>query len=632
MLPGVSGAGLPGVPAVMNQPVVLNSSENVEMERLRMMQEAGKLEREEAAFREQVLTLQKKLTSASLMATPADTLPVNFLTDYRAFLNVNAADVERSKKYYDLLKSTLNDLMPRNPYSTRQLANDTSNPSRAEAELVQLSEFPEDEMISRNIRAKIAAIRGGTHDDQQRMMEINKRLTAIDRRIRDLLFNIRVVLEIDPLTRTRRVGWEEKKAMYDDEKSKLELESTGLKAERDGLAPALVKAARELQFQQFIVELALQQRYIHALIAGGVYRMFSSNMAIKSEAYSSENSKQPSTTNPSTSMGTGFGALQIPHLQNIPALETFLMNRISDAQKDREAVENMMKTRRLSGAETVLRKMVLTAKYQPELQTLSFEDRQKILSFGEDIRKLSDALNTRNYADMAKLADEIEALSADPGMADIRTFSDEQPKKALFWVRQAKVALQVGDQRTMQYFVDAANRRAPVDKDVAKAVEDLQEDVIKGGKLADEMERLVNSGDYRKLFERVNEFAPLASSAAKPELKSKFDELVKKEESLRSTVKMCEEFEKRSSFPDAWISLSEIDSSLADDPRVGSWKTKVTRKCPNFIASYDKARENDLAGKSALALAWYLTALTEAPGTTKLVDRVTELGQQLMNH
>ena len=44
--------------------IVVNSSDVVEMEKLRMTKEAAKLEREEAEFKEGVLKLQKKLMDA----------------------------------------------------------------------------------------------------------------------------------------------------------------------------------------------------------------------------------------------------------------------------------------------------------------------------------------------------------------------------------------------------------------------------------------------------------------------------------------------------------------------------------------------------------------------------------------
>ena len=45
----------------MNQPVVISTFENVEMERLRIAEETAKAERDEIDFQKQVAAIQKKL-------------------------------------------------------------------------------------------------------------------------------------------------------------------------------------------------------------------------------------------------------------------------------------------------------------------------------------------------------------------------------------------------------------------------------------------------------------------------------------------------------------------------------------------------------------------------------------------
>jgi hypothetical protein len=110
----------------MNQPVVVNTFENVEMERLRLADETAKLTDEERDFREQTAKLQLKLAETSLAGMTPASLP----SDYRTFMSANAGDIQKSLAYYDLMKSVLNDLTPESPYRTRS-SGDTSNPERA---------------------------------------------------------------------------------------------------------------------------------------------------------------------------------------------------------------------------------------------------------------------------------------------------------------------------------------------------------------------------------------------------------------------------------------------------------------------------------------------------------------------
>jgi len=631
---GLSGKGRSGQPGVINQPVIVSSFEDVEMERLRISEEVGKMERNELAFREQVLMLQKKIASASIVAATPESLP----TDYRSFISSNAGNIEQSDRYYTLLKATLNDLIPTSPYEVPG-ANTISDPNRALAKLVKLSEFAEDEDISRTIRAQIAAIRGGAYNDTNRTRQIDKELGDIAKEKKRQEYNYKFTSGVSPLT-GRPNGSVADRALILDKVKTLKERENKLREEKNGLSRAVTKTARKLQFQQLIVELAFQQRYIHSLIACGFYRFFSPDMALSKDAYPSRESKpapsQGTSSNPNAASGTNSASSppgsEIPLLSTVIGLEAFLQNRIRDAVKDREAMENMLKSNQISGAESLLRKMVLTAKYQPELNTIPYEERQRVHQFGQDMKKLSDALNSRNYVEMKKLAEGIKGKNTDVGMADIEAFATEHPKKALFWVRQAEVALKVGDRKSMQSLMSAAVERAPLDPEVDREIKELQDAVIEDRKLGDELEQIVKAKDYRQAFDRMNEFAPLADSSTDKQLKADFEDLIEKEKTIRTTLEKSDAFAERSNYSGAWVVLSEVDSGVEEDSRLANRKSQIAGKNPRFISAYSKGVEHEKSGETALALAWYLSALSEAPGSTAdFEERVGTLSNELIN-
>jgi hypothetical protein len=613
----------PGLPPVMNQPVVVGTFENVEMERLRVARESANLAREEASYREQLLTLQQKLARASFSVLPSDQIPAGFLNDFRGFLSANAGDIDRSAQYYQLLTETLNELIPSNPYAKEAVAGEPSV-TRAEEKLQRLFAFPEDEGISRNIMAQVAAVRGGVFESDQRRNELRTEFQLLEKRKKELAWNVSVASQPNLLSGGPTAG-SKSIPMYQEELRQVEERLVELRSEAQGLTPALQKAARELQFQQFIIELGFQQRYVHSLIAAGFFRLYSRNMTLSPEAYPQQGDQSAGTSG-------GSGGPLVPAFNNVPALETFLMNRISDSTKSREAIDNMLKAGQLSATENLVRELVLTAKYQPELHTIPYEERQRILGFSEGIRKLSDSLATRNYEEIRKLAEEVESISTDPGLADVKSFAEEHPKKALQWVRQAEVAMKVGDQQTMRTLMEAANNRAPLDATVADAMRSLEGEVIEGGEARNELKRLVEADNYREIYRRRSDFARFSGSDADPDLREKFEAMLEKEASIQETLKKCDEFESRASFPDVWIALSELSPELGRDERIKERREAIERKCQSFAISYSTAREQEEAGNAPVALAWYLTALAESPtATAKLKSRIEELGRLLAN-
>ena len=624
--PGTAPSG------IYNQPVVVNSFEKVEMERLRITEEVGKAEREDLAFREQHLRLQKKLASSSLSIAAPESIP----TDYRTFLSMSEGNIEKSKQYYALLKSTLNDLTPESPYMAHT-AKEGSNPRRAAENLLRLDGFAEDDGISRTLRGHLAEFYGGRVDDKTRIRNIDAELATLAAEKKQIQWNYKMTYDINSFTQQPRGSEADRERLQKNIDGVTEKEEQ-LKKEKLTLHHVVTEIQRKLQFQQFIVELAFQQRYIHALIACGFYRGSPSrgDLSLSKDAYPSGRNKGPAPAGNDPFGGptpaSAIPSADIPIISTISGMESFLTNRIRDAMKDREAMDNMLKEKQMSAAESLLRKMVMTAKYQPELNTIPYASRQRIHGYGQDMRSLADALSAKDYQEMSKLADRIEQGGTDAGMKDIKLFATEHPKKALYLVRQAELSLKAGDRKSAQTMTDAAMQRAPLDPEVNAKIQQMQTSFLSNTKLAEELEKIVETGDYQSAFSRMNEFAPLASAATDKTLKSRYERLIEQEKSIRTTLEKCDAFERRSSYPDVWLALCGVEPGLAEDVRLVKRKNSISGKCPRFVSAYTKATEKEQTGADSIALAWYLSALSEAPGNTELVDKVNNLGTKLLNN
>jgi hypothetical protein len=628
-VPSAAGATPAGT---YNQPIILSSFESVEKERLRLTEELAKSEREGIAFREQQLMLQKKIASSSLTSVSPESVP----TFYRTFLSLKDGDIERSEAYYDLLKSILNDLTPQSPYLARTKQEGT-NPKRAWENLAKLDDYPEDEGLGRTLRGHLAEFFGGRRDDGQRVRVINSLLENYNKEKKSLEYNISVSYQKNSLSGDQR-GSDADRQAYKDKIKNIDVEIGKLQAEKDSLSHTVTEAVRKLQYQQFTIELAVQQRYIHALIACGFYKGAPSrgDLSLSDKAYpGSSSGKKDRAAVPDPGSLTPTSAIppvKVPVVNTISGLETFLTNMIRDSIKDREAIDNMLAERQLSAAEALVRKMTTIARFQPELNTIPYSSRQAIYKYGQSVRSLSDALIALDYEEIAKLSEKIEQSTDDIDLKDMKLFAAEQPEKARYLVRQAKIALEIGDPIAAQTLTDAAKRRAPMDASVSKMIEDLQNSFLEKKGMADELERVVDSGDYRTAYDRFKDFASLAGNSEDQDMKSKYENLVSMEKDVRAALEKCEAFERRSGYPDAWLTLSNLRPEIMSDSRVSERKISITGKCPRFISSYTQAMDYEKTGAEALALAWYLTALDDAPGNADLIKKVEALGQNLIKH
>ena len=297
----------------------------------------------------------------------------------------------------------------------------------------------------------------------------------------------------------------------------------------------------------------------------------------------------------------------------------------------------MLGAKQISAAESTLRKMVLTAKYQPELQTIPYSDRQRIQQFGQNIKNISDAINSKDYPKITELAEEIEKTSTDAGTSDLKTFAAEHPRKALHWAQQAHLAMKVRDKKSADTLMEAAIRRDPLNPNLKKKIDEIQNSALDDIKALEEknetleaLKIIIKAQDHKAAFERMSEFASLTGKGSDPELKAQYETLVEREKNLRASLEKCDAFERRSAYPEVWIALCEIDPALGADSRVTDRKAKVSGKCPRFISDYTSALEQERKGKLGQALAMYLSALDASPSNEILVGKVTELGKQIL--
>ena len=590
------------VPPV-SQTVMTNSFESVEMEKLRIAKEVGKLSVDDADFNEAVVKLQKKLAEASLLSI----LPPSVPSELRTFLNAGASEVERSKSYYTQLSSVLNKLSPESPYNSGT-ARDTVNPKMAADLLHKVASYEEDEGLSQTILNQWGAKEGGARDDARRISQIEFSLQTLLKERKRLEWNYKMTFNVNTLT-GEKGGSDADRDHIMEQINEVKTQMAEFEAEKSTLKGLATIPLRKLEFQQFILQLGVQQRYLHALIACGFYRnvFTGGDMSIKQEARPERQGSpgQGSSGKGSDAAGNGapVPAQELSTVSTITGLESFLLNRIRDAKKDREALENMLASKQISAAESLAGKMVMTAKYQPELHTVSIEGRQKIRDFYQSARQLSEAVNSKNYPEILKLSGNLSASCSDIGTQDLKAFAEENRKKALFWVGQAEIAGRLGDARSTQLLLEFAQRRAPQDPEVEIAIKNMQASATTSVKLKDELAGIIERQDYATASAKMADFMPLASAAGNESLKKAFLELLEKEKTVRTSLERSESFEKMRAYPEAWLALENVPAPLDKDPRLQDKKNALTSECADFISAYTKGRKLEVQGQAPLALA-----------------------------
>lgn len=606
--------------------------EAVEFEKLRIAREVGKLGIDDKDFTEESEKLKKKLAEASVLATLAPSLP----SDLRNFLSAPPSEVQKTDAYYKQLKAVLNKLSPESPYLSGT-GRDNVDPKLAADLLREAADFDQDDGLSQTILNQWGAKEGGARDDARRSQQLDSAIRTLAAERKRLEWNYKMSFRTNALTGEVGGGATDADRVHLQEQiDEVKQQISELEAERNTLMARTSVPLRKLEFQQLITQLAVQQRYLHALIACGFYRTVftGGEMSIQKEAFPaggnpSESRAETEPGRPAQSSSpVAREEMFLP--ATITGLESFLRNRISDAKKDREALEKMLSSRQLSSAESIAGKMISTAKYQPELQTVSTESRGKLQSFYQTVRQISEAVDSKNYNEIETLSEKLSEECSDIGTQDLRAFAKANRQKALFWVSQAEIAARGGDGRSAQVLLESAQRRAPNDPEVQASIDRVQTAVATGGKRKDELEQIVQRQDYAQAYERMSELIPLASASGGEELKKAYLDLLEKEKTIRAALERSSSFEQLGAFPEAWLALNEVQVPLDRDSRLQKKKNELTSECADFVESYGKGRKYEAQGQVALGLTWYLKALALSHGNSDVKAKIKSLGELLV--
>ena len=284
----------------------------------------------------------------------------------------------------------------------------------------------------------------------------------------------------------------------------------------------------------------------------------------------------------------------LPMISTITGLESFLLNRIRDAKSDRESVENMLKTKQMSAAESLIRKMISTAKYQPELQTFPYEDRQKIHEYTKTIRQLMEAVNSKNWPEVEGHCEKLERETSDVRGQDLKAFAKENREKSLLWTKMAEVAMRVGDLQGAEALLDAARKRSPMDQRVSEAISNTQDKTLTNEKIKEQLDQVIKDDDYMQAFQRMGEFAPLVATAKDKKQKSAYEALIEKEKVVKAALEKSSSLNQMNASADAWMELECLPDPLNKDKRVLEKKSILATECGQFISFYGKGKKYGL--------------------------------------
>jgi hypothetical protein len=380
---------------------------------------------------------------------------------------------------------------------------------------------------------------------------------------------------------------------------------------------ALSELQSKIQYQGLLVQLFLQRRFHHVIIGTRFYRALFSDGDAKLNL--------PEGTQSPFNRGTGMPP-------TVATIESLANEAMRDVQTNVQAFHKLYDLGELRSASERLRDALLVGEFMPELRTLPFERKRKVLRFYQNAAQFQSALEARDYTAA------LELLNGPNGLQ--KTASDFDATKARALIETAKNAAWLHISRARNA---AISGNKPAFEEALKEAAtiwpnnpELQEVASKAFQVGDaqaqallEMEQLLAQKNFRRIADDAGRFLAAVQNAPvekQTHLKKVLDDV----KMLEGALMGAREMDRQGNPSGAWEAVDKVAESFPDDLPVQQARALYTTRAAEFVRTIRSAEEHEGKGQAATALAWYLKALKLYPKSARAEEAVRRLQAGLM--
>jgi hypothetical protein len=369
----------------------------------------------------------------------------------------------------------------------------------------------------------------------------------------------------------------------------------------------------KIEFQALIVQLFLQRRFEHVLIATRFYRhVFADGddrLRVKGEA----KDLFDKTTGLPPTVGT---------------LDSMASEAIRDVAEGVEAFKFLMEREETESASKRLAEAFLVGEYLPPIRTLPREEKRRALTFVQKANQLLSALDVKDYARAEKLVAELEETAKD--------FDNSKPMAAIqtaktiaaMHLAKARNAAVSGDRETLEIELKAATEIWPRNPDLAEVSSGIfTQGNVQNQALVD-LDQLLSQKNYRQIFDDKERF--IAAVAHDPTRQEQLRKVLEEMTLIEGAIIRAQEIEKRGDYAGAWESAELAFRQYPADSKLNQLRANLTTRAADFVRSLRQAEELENRGQPGSSLAWFLKAQHQYPNSEFARQGIERLTRQIL--
>lgn len=394
---------------------------------------------------------------------------------------------------------------------------------------------------------------------------------------------------------------------------KKRLMETEKKIEENKAYETTSRMSQKLDFQSLIVQFFIQRRYQHALIANDFYRYIfvaedgklEGLDSIKSQLFAGADIKLTTST-----------------------IDALCKEAINDAQQGADATRYLIERGELHSATQRLMEAFFVGEHLASVKTVPIESKREILRYMRDTDKLINAVKVKHVERAQEILKNIESYVKDFDSGQVEAFIQTSKQLSDLALQKALVAAQTGNQAGIEAALQESVEFWPTNPKIQEFIKTMLGKVDLKDMATVDFDRLITQKDYRAIFNDRFRFA--AALAMDPERNGNFLEIMKRMETIETSMAQAKELARLNNNFAAWELVEKVYLKFPEDVELSRLRSDFTVKASSLAAALARAEEARARGDKWEALVSYIAASKIYPMSSFANDNIRSLSAEIL--
>jgi len=357
-------------------------------------------------------------------------------------------------------------------------------------------------------------------------------------------------------------------------------------------ATGLSEVSSKVQFQALIIQMFLQRRFEHAVIACRFYpNLFKDGDSILQMDKDADLQKALS------------GSFGVP--PTVTMIDGLSLEAIRSVDESLVSFENLLARTDIDSASNRLLEAFGVGEYLPRVRRLPMKEKSKVLDFVRKKNKLLGFLEMKDYAEAEKTVLELKNEAQDFEYAKPLAAINTAKSVSSLHISKARMAMATKDTKTLETEMKAATEIWPTNPDLAN----FSGELVKGSDMKSqgimEFDRLISQKGYRQIFDNKLQLAIAVQgdAAREKDLEKVLNDMGRVEIVMGGAKELA-----ATSPAAAWEKVEREAKLFPDDNALSKLRADLGIQASEFVTAIERGRQHEEKKQTGSAIAWYLKA------------------------